>query len=133
MANFEKEYEKSPIKTDCLELYLREGILYCIYNEVKELDLDKARICVQDRLGYIDGQVYPSLFDITQVKHSTKEARDYLADEGNAGVVASAILVTSPMVKMAANIYIHVNKPKNPTRMFTSKEEAVQWLSQFKA
>ncbi|WP_170871831.1 hypothetical protein [Pontibacter indicus] len=100
---------------------------------MKELDLDKARICVQDRLGYIDGQVYPSLFDITQVKHSTKEARDYLADEGNAGVVASAILVTSPMVKMAANIYIHVNKPKNPTRMFTSKEEAVQWLSQFKA
>lgn len=133
MANFEKECEKSPIKTDCLELCLREGILYCIYNEVKELDLNKARVCVQDRLNYISGQVYPSLFDITRVKHSTKEARDYMADEGNAGVVASAILVTSPMVKMAANIYIHVNRPKNPTRMFTSKDEAVQWLSQFKA
>ncbi|MBF8962939.1 hypothetical protein I0P70_06760 [Pontibacter sp. FD36] len=99
---------------------------------MRELDLAKARICVQDRLNYIGEQVYPSLFDITQVKHSTKEARDYLADEGNTGVSASAILVASPMVKMAANIYIHVNKPKNPTRMFTDKAEAVEWLEQFK-
>nr|WP_133242751.1 hypothetical protein [Pontibacter virosus] len=107
--------------------------MYCIYKETKELDIEKARECVQDRINYIGEQVYPSLFDITQVKHSTKEARDYLANEGNVGVTASAILVSSPMVKMAANIYIHVNKPKNPTRMFTSKEEAVQWLSQYKA
>ncbi|WP_299989419.1 hypothetical protein [uncultured Pontibacter sp.] len=99
---------------------------------MRELDLAKARICVQDRLNYIGEQVYPSLFDITQVKHSTKEARDYLADEGNIGVSASAILVASPMVKMAANIYIHVNKPKNPTCMFTDKAEAVEWLEQFK-
>ncbi|MBX0332542.1 hypothetical protein K3G39_04750 [Pontibacter sp. HSC-14F20] len=132
MTNFGKEYDKSPIKTNCLELYLKGGILYCIYNEIRELNLDNARECVQDRLNYIGEQVYPSLFDITRVKNSTKEARDYLANEGNAGVAASAILVSSPMVKMAANIYIHVNKPKNPTRMFTNKEEAVQWLSQYK-
>ncbi|WP_303409822.1 hypothetical protein [Pontibacter sp. BT731] len=106
--------------------------MYCIYNEVKELNLEKARVCVQDRLKYIGEQVYPSLFDITRVKHSTKEARDYLADEGNAGVSASAILVSSPMVKMAANIYIHVNRPKNPTLMFTNQAEAVAWLEQFK-
>ncbi|MDO6388975.1 hypothetical protein Q4E40_02465 [Pontibacter sp. BT731] len=87
---------------------------------------------MQDRLKYIGEQVYPSLFDITRVKHSTKEARDYLADEGNAGVSASAILVSSPMVKMAANIYIHVNRPKNPTLMFTNQAEAVAWLEQFK-
>ena len=106
--------------------------MYCIYREIKELDLDKARVCVQDRLNYIGEQVYPSLFDITRVKHSTKEARDYLANEGNAGVSASAILVSSPMVKMAANIYIKVNRPKNPTLMFTSQTEAVEWLQQFK-
>jgi hypothetical protein len=47
-------------------------------------------------------------------------------------VSASAILVSSPMLKMMANFFILVNKPKNPTRMFTSKESAVEWLANFK-
>ncbi|MBD1395539.1 hypothetical protein H9Q13_00035 [Pontibacter sp. JH31] len=96
------------------------------------MDLNIAEICVKDRLAYIGEYSYPSLFDITKIRQSTKRARDYMANEGNAGVTASAILVSSPMIKMAANFYIKVNKPKNPTRMFTNREEAVEWLQQFK-
>lgn len=106
--------------------------MYCIYDEIEEMDITIAETCVKDRLAYIGSYTYPSLFDITKVKQSTKGARDYMANEGNAGVAASAILVSSPMVKMAANFYIKVNKPKNPTRMFTDRNEAVEWLKQFK-
>nr|WP_187262283.1 hypothetical protein [Pontibacter beigongshangensis] len=72
------------------------------------------------------------MFDITKVKKSTKEARDFMANEGNEQVTASAILVTSPVLRMMANFYISVNKPKNPSRMFTDKREALEWLAQFK-
>ena len=106
--------------------------MHCIYKPINEMDLNIAKICVQDRLAYAGGQSYPSLFDITHIKHSTKEARDYFANEGNEGVVASAIIVSSPMLKMAANFYIKVNQPKNPTRMFTNRDEAIKWLGQFK-
>ncbi|MDX5417985.1 MAG: hypothetical protein LPK09_02130 [Hymenobacteraceae bacterium] len=132
MANFGKDYEADSKKTNYLELSLEKGILYCIYDEIEEMDIAIAEVCVRDRLAYVGNYTYPSLFDITKVKQSTKEARDYMANEGNAGVAASAILVSSPMVKMAANFYIKVNKPKNPTRMFTDRNEAVEWLKQFK-
>ncbi|WP_299707517.1 hypothetical protein [uncultured Pontibacter sp.] len=132
MAAFDKVEKAVSVKTERLDLSIEDGILYCVYQEVELLDIHLASLCVQDRLNFAGGQSYPSLFDITHVKHSTKEARDYLANEGNEGVVASAIIVSSPMLKMAANFYIKVNRPKNPTRMFTGEDEAIQWLSQYK-
>lgn len=97
------------------------------------VDLEYAQACVSERLAFIDGKAYPSLFDITRIKQSTKEARDFMANEGNDLVSASAILIGSPMLKMTANFYIMVNKPKNPTRMFTDRKSALEWLSQFSA
>jgi hypothetical protein len=132
MTKFGKESEADSEITSYLRLSIENGILLCIYKPINEVDLAIAKSCVQDRLAFANGRAYPSLFDITHIKHSTKEARDYLANEGNEGVVASAIIVSSPMLKMAANFYIQVNKPQNPTRMFTSREEAIKWLGQYK-
>lgn len=107
--------------------------MHCIYKDIDMVDLEIAKTCVKDRLEYTGHKSYPSLFDITRIKQSTKEARDYMANEGNEHVSASAILISSPMLKMTANFYIMVNKPKNPTRMFTEKESALTWLAQYKA
>jgi hypothetical protein len=131
VANFEKENETNPVETAYLELFVKDDVLYCVYKEIEMLDYRIAQICVQDRLNFIGNHSYPSLFDITKVKHSTKEARDYMANEGNVGVTASAMLVSSPMLKMAANFYITVNKPRNPSRLFTDRKEAVKWLQKF--
>jgi hypothetical protein len=131
MAKIDRKNYIEPIQTDYIIMFVEEGILHCYYKEMEMLDLPIAQAAVKDRLEYVQGAVYPSLFDITKVRQSTKEARDYLANEGNEQVSASAILVTSPMLKMMANFFIMVNKPKNPTRMFTDKESALQWLRQF--
>ncbi len=125
------EKETKTVETDYLELFVKDDVLYCIYKDIEMLDYNIAQICVQDRLNFIGNRSYPSLFDITKVKHSSKEARDYMANEGNVGVMASAMLVGSPMLKMAANFYITVNKPKNPSRLFTDRQDAVRWLQQF--
>ena len=130
MANFEKD--PNIRSTEYINLAVDNGVLHCIYKDIELLDLDIAKICVQDRLEFIQGETYPSLFDITKIKQSTKEARDYLANEGNDFVSASAILISSPMLRMSANFFIQVNKPKNPTRMFTSKPSALEWLAQYK-
>ncbi|WP_299824365.1 hypothetical protein [uncultured Pontibacter sp.] len=125
--------KKNPnsVSTTYLDLFVENGILYCIYKDIELVDLGIAKICVKDRLEFSAYKAYPILFDITRIKQSTKEARDYLANEGNDLVTASAILISSPMLKMAANFYIMVNKPKNPSRMFTDRESALEWLSQF--
>lgn len=132
MANLDKKKSIVVKKTAHTDMYVKEGILYMHYKPLDILELEVAKAIVEDRLAFINGITYPCLFDITQVKQSTKEARDYMANEGNELVAASAILVSSPMLKMMANFFIQVNKPKNPTRLFTSKESALEWLAHFK-
>ncbi|MEJ8803304.1 DUF7793 family protein [Pontibacter sp. H249] len=130
MANSEKNTRTK--LTEYLELFMEDGILYCIYKDVELVDLAIAKKCVQDRLNFIGQETYPSFFDITRIKQSTKDARDYLANEGNDLVSASAILVGSPMLKMSANFFIMVNKPQNPTRLFTDRKSALEWLEKYK-
>ena len=132
MTNLEINKFIPPEKTENVEMYVRNGIFYLHYLPLEHLELEVAKKIVAERLAFKKGVAYPCLFDITKVRQSTKEARDYMADEGNELVLASAILVTSPMLRMMANFFISVNKPKNPTRMFTDMASALEWLAPFK-
>ncbi|MBF9255011.1 hypothetical protein I2I11_17045 [Pontibacter sp. 172403-2] len=132
MANLGESFKTKFKETEHLKFLCQDGVMYCDLKEINMLDIVIAKTCVKDRLEFVAGESYPCVFDITKVKQSTKEARDYLANEGNELVSASAILVSSPVLRMMANFYIMVNKPLNPTRMFTNRDNATEWLSQFK-
>lgn len=120
------------LETPYMQLYIQDGILYINYKEIENLDLEVATACVQARKHFTQNHAYPSLIDAINIKHFTKEARDYFAREGNEGIAASAILAKSAVIKMMANFYITVNKPVNPTRTFTDKQAALEWLMKFK-
>lgn len=113
-------------------MFIADGILHFYYKDIENLDLEVAKRCVEDRMEFTEHQDYPCLIDAIAIKHFTKEARDYFAKEGNEGIIASAILSSSTVIKMMANFYVMVNKPVNPTRLFTDKDSALQWLSKFK-
>ncbi|QCR22277.1 hypothetical protein [Pontibacter sp. SGAir0037] len=132
MKDLESEKFNKKIETTYSKIEIANGIALCTFKKIEELDVAITSVIVKDRMAFFEGVSYPCLFDITNVKHSTKEARDYLANEGNELVLASAILINSPVIKMTANFFIMVNKPRNPTRMFTDKKSAVEWLEQFK-
>jgi hypothetical protein len=46
-------------------------------------------------------------------------------------VKALAVLVGSPLSRAIVNFSITLTKPRVPTRMFTSEEEAHEWLKGF--
>lgn len=133
MEQFEEDSGTRTQETEFVMMFIQDGIFHCHFKEIATMDLSVAQTSVKDRLQFFERKSYPSLFDITQVKQTTKEARDFLANEGNELVSASAIVVSSPMLRMIANFYIVVNKPKNPSQLFTDRESAVKWLSRFKA
>lgn len=112
-------------------IVIENGIMKCSFYDLQELTLEITKHLVSKRIEHSNGVSYPCLFDVSKIKHSTKEARDFLAKEGNELVTASAILVDSAVVKMAANFYVSVNKPVKPTRLFTDKDSALTWLRQF--
>ncbi|GAB3199865.1 hypothetical protein GCM10027293_19750 [Pontibacter aydingkolensis] len=113
-------------------MFIVDGILHFRYKNIENLDLEVAKQCVKDRLEFTGEKDYPCLIDAITIKHFTKEARDYFANEGNKGIIASAILSSSTVIKMMANFYVMVNKPVNPTRLFTEKKSALEWLEQYK-
>ncbi len=112
-------------------MFIEEGILHFYYKQIENLDQHVAEACVQARKAFTENKDYPCLVDVISIKNFTKEARDYFANEGNEGITANAILINSTVTKMMANFYIMVNKPQNPTRMFTDKKSALEWLKQF--
>lgn len=119
-------------KTKYVTMKIKDGVFHMEYNPIELLDLDIAKEIVKDRIAFKAGNSYPSLFDIRKVNSTTKEGRDFMANEGNDLVLASSLLVSSSVTRMIGNFFMTVSRPKNPTRLFTDEQEAWDWLDQYK-
>jgi hypothetical protein len=79
-----------------------------------------------------NGKPRPVFIDIIEIGGITREARQYSAGEGvNEVLTALAILIGSPVTRTLGNIWFGINKPIFPARLFTSKDEALEWLRNF--
>ncbi len=62
----------------------------------------------------------------------TKENREYIAsDEVSAIIKADGLVIKGLALRIIGNGYLKINKPKRPTRLFNTKDDAVAWLKQF--
>jgi hypothetical protein len=116
-------------------LRIEDGILYGEYPEGIDVDLDAAKALVRTRLEFIGDKDYPSLIDTTGVRSVTKEARDYFNEpEASAGFKAAAILSRSAFSTFLSNFFIKISLIKSPVpiKLFTTEEEALEWLNQYK-
>lgn len=96
------------------------------------LDIDAARHIVAKRLEVMKYEPCVTIADIRNVKHTTKEARDFLASEqGCEGIIATAIIIDSPLGTMLGNFYMVINKPLRPVKLFTEIKKSKKWLEQF--
>lgn len=100
------------------------GTLKCEY-----VDLSIAQAAVSHRLKHFGDKDYLLMISMSDVKHVTKEAREYFAsEEGCLKIKCCAIIISSEVTKIIANFFIRINKPLVPTSLFTSEEKARQWL-----
>ena len=64
-----------------------------------------------------------------EVSQFTKEAVEFsVSAEGMRYVIADALVVKSITQRITANIYLKLNKPKKPGKIFNSEREASRWL-----
>lgn len=97
------------------------------------VDLETAKGIIKSRLQISMGKKYPVLIKIQSINGSTKEARNLFAsEEGSKEVSAVAIYIDSIVDKMIATVFINMNKPKIPTKIFNNEIKALIWLEQFK-
>jgi hypothetical protein len=77
------------------------------------------------------GVAYAVFCDMRGIKDSDKPARDYLAKEGSALVKAVAVFTDSPVTRIMANFYLTISRPTVPTKMFTDKNNALEFLKPY--
>ena len=119
------------VETSYVKIWKEDGILYATSSDNLNIDLDTAIQCVHERIKFSNGTSYPCLFDMSNVRSANKQAREYMANEGAKYVRAGALLVDSPLTKTIGNIFLTVNKPPVPTKLFTDETEAKNWLTQY--
>lgn len=94
-----------------------------------EIDLEHARENSQTVREISGDQVYPILVDIRKIRSISKEARDHFAmRDRKPGVIAIAMLVSSPLSRIIGNFFLGLNQPAVPTRMFTDRDMAERWI-----
>lgn len=109
-----------------------DGIIRMVYKPGAVETIETAREGVRAALEAFGARKRAVLIDIREIKTITREARVFFAGEeaGQTGL-AVALLVGSPVTKMIGNFFTNINKPVLPFRIFTSEDEAVDWLNRF--
>jgi len=120
------------IENQYIKIWIEEETMFGYY-KVDEVSLEIAKEMISARLEACNGNTYPFLGDVANVKTITKEARSAFAEgEGIKHMSACALVVGSPVNRLLGNFFLSVSKPSIPTRLFTSEEDARAWLSSYK-
>lgn len=120
------------ITTKTTEYWVVDDVLYG--NVLKNAYIDVAEIQenFEARKPMLNPErPIPWILDLTQIDRITKEGR-VLSSTLTEGMSAIAIVVSSGLSKIIGNYAIIINRPKIPTKLFTSVTEARLWVRDYK-
>ena len=116
------------IEKDIFKVWLGDdGIIYVEVIPNEEITLASARISSELRVQLAFGKTRPLLVDMSKVKSITREAREFYSKD-ESFVSAMALIIKSPVSKVIGNLFLSIDQPIYPVRLFTSKNEAIDWL-----
>lgn len=111
---------------------LEEGILHIHLKSGTEIHLTDAVLIVEAMGKLGGGKKFPVLIDAGEFIAVDQEVRVFSAsEESNLYTLADAIAYYSLGQKLIANFYLSHNKPAVPTRTFSDKKAAIEWLKTF--
>jgi len=111
-----------------------DGILYSVPKPGKPPELSMDEIMVEmDKFKKLIGNK-----KVCMVSHAnpnsrppSKSERDTIAELINDVTKAMAIVTTSPVSRMIANLFFGLKPPPYPAKMFSNEKEAVDWIRQY--
>jgi hypothetical protein len=119
------EWETSTIWFD------ENGILCSISKKARAQSLEEIKENLETFKKLIGEKKICMLLDVTHSAESTKEARDYAAIEFPKFVKAIAMVSSSVLGKMLANLFFSIKAQPYPAKMFNDEKEAKEWLKHY--
>lgn len=108
-----------------------DGILYSVSRKGPPPSLDESRAQIEEFKKMIGNKKICMLADVTNTTESSREVRDYAAEELPKFIKAIAMVSGSAVGKMLANLFFTIKTQPYPTKMFSNEKDAKKWLEQF--
>ncbi len=114
--------------TTVSKLTYSDNILFVEMKEGAILDRATIKEQVDARNELVGEKPFATLVDARNKHKVTSEARnpDEKLDEPNR--IAMAIVTNNLVTRTAANFFFQIKRPKVPMKMFSKREDAIDWL-----
>jgi hypothetical protein len=109
----------------------QNGILCVVSKKGPPQTIDDIKITLAKLYSVLNGKKACMLIDVSNSGESTKEVRDFAAEEFPKFVKAIALVSSSELGRMLANLFFNIKQQPYPTKMFTDETEAREWLRQY--
>jgi hypothetical protein len=107
------------------------GILCSIAKKVPQQSVEEAKKTMEEFKKITGGKKVCLLSDNTDSPPVNKEMRDYAAEVIPEIAKAIAVISSSAVGKMAANLFFSLKKQPYPVKFFNNETDAKQWLKQY--
>lgn len=110
------------LDTDILYMYVEDGVLKGHY-KVDVLDREIAEKAIASRLEFQNGVSYKVIFNTSNLKSITPEARKILSGpKSHLGFKAAAFIRKSALTNALGNLYLKYANVPVPTKVFRTEE-----------
>ena len=120
-------------KSETAKIWLNEHkIVHVEMLPEAQLKLEHAKKNLSIIINLVKGEKHLHFIDVRNMKKMSREAISYVSSKTNYAITsAMAIFVSSSSQKVIGNIVTKIMRPTFPTRLFTDKDKAYEWLKQF--
>jgi hypothetical protein len=106
----------------------KNSIMNVIFKDNRLITLEDVKE-VNDWVASLGSQKYLNLMEGAYNTDIDSIVREFSASEKeNKYTIADALVISTSAHKLITDFYVKVNKPYKPTRIFTNREEAIEWL-----
>lgn len=105
------------------------GLMNVVFKDHRYIDIKD----IQEVMDWVDeialGRMFVNLMEGAYNTDLAPEVREFSAsDKNNNFTIADALVISSQAHKLVTNFYIKFNKPAKPTKVFTDRLKAIEWL-----
>ena len=115
------------------EMWFEDGLVYTVFKRDTVITAQAAETIIEDRKKISNEKVSPIFIDLRNMVSTENAARSYMASKkAQQYLSAGALLINNEIHRLLMNLWLKIDKPSIPTKGFTDKAKALQWLEQFK-
>lgn len=105
------------------------GLMNVVFKDHRYIDIKD----IHEVMDWVDeialGRMFVNLMEGAYNTDLAPEVREFSAsDKNNNFTIADALVISSQAHKLVTNFYIKFNKPAKPTKVFTDRMKAIEWL-----